>query len=486
MKITIIGSGTAGLVTALMLRQSFPIHDINIISSSSIGIIGVGEGSTEHWKTFMQACNIPLAELIVETSATHKSGIRFENWTNHTPDYFHSVSSSETYGFYEAYGLYAGLIAQGKTLTENIGARSIIENKVPANNPHESVNQYHFDTFKLNAYLTKLCKERNIFFLEDEVTEVDIDTLDGYINSIKLKSGNNHYSDFWVDSSGFKRVLISKLKNDNWNSFSDYLLMNSAIAFPTESDPSGEIRPYTRARATKNGWMWEIPTQERRGNGYVFNSSFLSVDEAIEEASVMTGYVVDSPRIIKFEAGHLKEMWVKNCVAIGLSSSFVEPIEATSIGSTILQSQCLIENLSSYKRGNTAVQKIFNKKMNNMMENILAMIRLHYISDRRDSDMWVEQSRIKNPPYLQDLLDLWNERPPFKSDIPISGYNLFYVPHFYHVAQGQKLINKESCQLMIDNFNIHNEVKYAISSAKIGQTNFAKVDHAQALRELQI
>ena len=104
--LTIAGSGTAGLVTGLVLRKAFPLLDITIISSSKIGIIGVGEGSTEHWKIFMEMCDIPLAELLIQTSATHKNGIRFENWTNHTPDYFHSVSSVGTLTPFNVYALY--------------------------------------------------------------------------------------------------------------------------------------------------------------------------------------------------------------------------------------------------------------------------------------------------------------------------------------------------------------------------------------------
>lgn len=486
MKLTIVGSGTAGLVTALMLKQAYPLYNISIISSSKIGIVGVGEGSTEHWKMFMQICKIPLAEMILETSATHKAGIRFENWTNHTPDYFHSVSCIQTIGFYESYGLYNGLIANHKTLAENINSRAIIENKVPANNPHESVNQYHFDTFKLNTYLTKLCQNRDIKLIDNEIIKVNLNSYNGSIESVTINGDIKYKSDFWIDASGFKRILISQLEKNNWRSFSNYLLMDSAIAFPTESDPSGQIKPYTRSIATKYGWVWEIPTQERRGNGYVFCSSFIDDDQIINEAKKITGYNISPAKSFKFDAGHLKKLWIKNCVAVGLCAAFVEPLEATSIGSTILEAMCLIENLSAYQPGQWSIINSFNKKMYDMMENILAMLRLHYISDRQDSDMWIEQSKMPVPEYLQNLLDLWNERPPFKNDIPSSGYNLFYVPHFYHVAQGQKVLNPDASLRMINNFNIAEEVNYAISSAKIGQSNFAKVDHAYALKELQI
>lgn len=483
---SIVGSGTAGLVSALMLRKAFPKSKITVISSSNIGIIGVGEGSTEHWKMFMDICDIPLLDLLVQTRATHKNGIRFENWTKHTPDYFHSVSLADTYGHFGLYGLYNGLIAQGKTLTENISSRSMIENMVRADSPHESVNQYHFDTFKLNEYLTRLCSNRDIILIDNEVSSVNLDSETGYINSVSFVSGHQHYSNFWIDASGLRRVLISEVGDPKWISFSDYLQMDSAIAFPTESDPSGQIRPYTRARALKNGWVWEIPTQDRRGNGYVYSSKHCSDDQAINEVSELLGFEVTPARKIKFESGHISNMWIKNCVAIGLASSFVEPLEATSIGSTIQQLRCLIQNLGSYTEGSVNIQKHFNNKMNLMMENILAMIRLHYISDRSDSSMWIEQGKMPIPDYLQNLLDIWSERPPSYEDIPSNNYELFLVPHFYHVGQGQGIFKKENSSMLINRFGITSQVDYAVSYAKLNQTSHSKIDHAESLKQIQV
>jgi tryptophan halogenase len=485
-KTAIIGSGTAGLVGAMMLRSAFPLMDITVISSSQIGIIGVGEGSTEHWRMFMDACNIPLGELLNETKATHKNGIRFENWTNHTPDYFHSVSDASTIGYYNFYGLYNGLIENNKTLTENISSRAMIENKVRANGPHESVNQFHFDTVLLNNYLTRLCQERNICFIDSKIIQTNLNNENGHIESVLLENGDVLEAGFWIDASGMSRVLISEVSDAKWKSFSNYLQMNSAIPFPTQADPSGEIRPYTRARAIQNGWVWEIPTQERRGNGYVYSSNFCSDDQAISEVSALLGFQVQPVKTIKFDPGHLEEMWVKNCVAIGLSSAFVEPIEASSIGGTIQQMRCLVENLSSYKIGHKAVQNQYNKKMNIMMQNILSMIYLHYISDRRDTEMWINQANTPVPEYLQNLLDLWSERPPFYNDIPTSNYEMFHVPHFYHVAQGQKVLSQEASSLAIYRFNIRDSVKTAMYSAKIRQSDHEKVDHAQSLKEIQL
>jgi tryptophan halogenase len=485
-KIVIAGSGTAGLISALMLRKAFPLHQIEVISSSKIGIIGVGEGSTEHWRSFMEICDIPVGELIVKTRATHKYGIRFENWTNHTPDYFHSVSYAGTNEPFGYYGLYNGLIQDGKTLTENISSRSMVENKVYADNPHNSTNQYHFDTFHLNEYLTSLCLFRSIKMVDAEIVDINLNPDNGYIESVKLDTTEVVESDFWIDATGMKRLLMSKISDVKWESFDKYLQMDSAIAFPTPSDPSGEIRPYTRARAMPNGWVWEIPTQDRRGNGYVFSSSHCTDDQAVKEVSSLMGFEVEPAKIIKFNPGHVKEFWVKNCVAVGLAGAFVEPIEATSIGSTIQQIRCLIQNLCVYDVNSKKIQKEYNRKMNIMMENILAMISLHYISDRDDTEMWKTQKSMPIPDYLSNLIELWKERPIFPYDISHNNYEMFHSAHFAHVAQGQKIFTPSKSRIMIENFNAVEEVKKQVWDAKLAQTGHAKVDHAESLRQIQI
>lgn len=484
--IKIVGSGTAGLICAIYIKKALPKIDIEIISSSKIGIIGVGEGSTEHWRTFMEACEIPTLELLYKTRATHKNGIRFENWTNHTPDYIHSVARSERWGYFQPYSLYNAIIADEKTLTENICSRAMIENKVPRHGTHNAVNQFHFDTFKLNEYLTSIAKERGVIFSDTEVIDIKKNSENGYIESVICEDGIERKSDIWIDASGFKKVLISKMKEDNWKSYSNYLQMDSAIAFPTESDPSGQIRPYTRARAMKYGWVWEIPTQDRRGNGYVFSSRYINQDQALDEVSNLLNRNIDNARLIKFDPGCLKEMWIKNCIAVGLSSSFVEPIEATSIGSTIQQARAIVENVVCFNEKSEAVQRNFNSKMSVMMENLMSMVFLHYISDRRDSEMWIEQSKIQAPEYLQTFLDLWKERPPFWTDIPQSGYELFHVPHFYHVGQGQKIFPAKNSAKMLDIMDISHQAKMEMFQAKMHQSDHVRIDHREALEEIQI
>jgi len=482
----IVGSGTAGLISALMLRRAFPASPITVISSSKIGIIGVGEGSTEHWKQFMELCDIPLEEMLIATAATHKYGIRYEDWTTHTTDYFHSVGHVDdiySYGFFAAY---MGIIESGKMLTSQTSSVGIVRNKINREGLHKSTNQFHFDTNKLNEYFTSLAFKRNIKFIDGEVKTV-IKNEDGTLKSVRTEQGDELQADFWFDATGFARILMKEVGNTDWNSFSEFLLCNSAIPFPTESDPNGQIRPYTRARAASSGWMWEIPTQERRGNGYVFCDQFISVEEAVREAEQMSGYKLpEDPRVIKFDAGHLKEPWQKNCIAVGLASSFVEPLEATSIGSTIQQVRQAIPYIATYLPTHKASQDHFNKNSDKMMRNILTMIRLHYYSDRQDSVFWQEMSHMPVNPELQEIIDLWSERPPSRYDFENNHGEMFGAPHIVHVGQGQGIININACTRAIDSLDLRSDIEKQLSEYRHYRHDHELVDHAQALREITL
>lgn len=208
--ICVAGSGTAGNIFALMLKKAFPTCEIIKVHSPEIGIVGVGEGSTEHWKVFMNICDIPLGEMIVECSATHKLGIRFEGWTKHTPDYFHSISGNEHLNNFGLMGLYCGLNENNKLLTNSISYRGLIEHSLHATDPHQRTNQFHFDTFKLNKYFEKLCIQRNIKLIEAEITKVNINPDNGNVASVSLSTGVDVSSDIFIDATGFRRVLIDR------------------------------------------------------------------------------------------------------------------------------------------------------------------------------------------------------------------------------------------------------------------------------------
>jgi len=345
-------------------------------------------------------------------------------------------------------------------------------------------NQFHFDTFKLNAYFEKLCFRRNIKVIDATVSDVKLNSENGHVDSVVLESGEEINADFFIDATGFHRLLMKKIGANKWRSYAHFLPMNRAIAFPSSLPENKKINPFTRAIAKSSGWMWEIPTQERRGNGYVFCSEFLDGDAAIREASEQVGFEVEPIRAFHIEPGCLEQQWVKNVISAGLCSSFVEPLEATSIGSTIQQSLAAVRYLASYD-GNPVLAKHYNRHMDAMMENLVSMISLHYISDRDDTPFWRFAQSLPRPEYLSEMLELWAVRPPCDGDLPKSQYELFHEPHFWHVAQGQGLISTDGASRIIDMLGIREAVNKKIWEIKAEQTAHPTVDHLEALLALK-
>lgn len=478
--VCIVGSGTSGLVAALIFKSMFPNMDVTVISSKEIGIIGVGEGSTEHWRHFFQQpCGIDANHMVANTAATHKYGIKFENWTTHTPVYYHSISG-ESHGPNNFNAVYSFAHFNDWLLTPamltHLDDDRVVDEQV---NPHGTTNQFHFDTFKLNQYLTNIAQSRGVTFGEGKVTRVERNPENGFITSVFTDTNIKCSADFFVDASGFNRVLISKLtENDEFVSYRKYLPCDSAAVFQTPLDESGKIHPYTRARCMPNGWMWEIPTQERRGNGYVFASDFCSDEQAVKELSEAHGKEIEPARIIRFKSGYYRNGLLFNCAAIGLSSSFVEPLEATAISTSIQQARMIASMLPTFSIGHAKQSEQYQKRYESLLENIVTMVSLHYISDRSDTEMWIAQQNTELPETLKFLLELWKERMPEKHDVPLFGYELFFAEHFWHVAQGQGLLDKSVALEQLNAYCSHNPCAKIYASKKMEQARLRKIDHA--------
>jgi tryptophan halogenase len=441
MKITIVGAGTAGLVTALILESKYQENiNIKIIKSKDIDIIGVGEGSTEHWIDFMGWCGLDYNEVIRECNCTLKSGIYFKGWSK--KDYLHTVHFDKKFG-QEHLGYFDYVVNNGVFGKDYLSKKINPEDKTP-------VNQFHFDTFKLNEYLQKKCMERGITIEEDTIKQVKLNK-----DGIDFIKGNKKYkSDFYIDCTGFRRVLISNFKN-RWIDFSKYLKVNSAIVFPTKD--LNNYNPYTTATAMSSGWMFNIPVWGRHGNGYIYDSNIINETQAQEEVEKKLNHKIEVRKQIKFTPGYLDKSWIKNCFAVGLSANFVEPLEASSIGTSIQSAYLLSHYLSNY---NQKTIDRYNETIEKIMLNIRDFISMHYITNRKEK-FWREQ---KFPDSLKDRLDLFKTRLPIREDFNDTQYLLFRDPHYIVVMHGLGLINvkniKKQYNMLAAQLKQRSRIKY--------------------------
>ena len=381
--ICVVGGGNSGLMSALLIKRLLPNLSITLIKSKNIGTIGVGEGSTEHWTVFAQAAGISIFDLMNECGATIKVGIKFENWHGDGTSYYHSIY--ESLGTIESYT--GAALTMMRLIGDGIGSEDMFW-KFPmtgyVKEPFTNYFQFHFDSEKLNKFLQERCIQSGINIYDSEIIDVKLDN-EGFIESISDTEGKTYSADFFIDSSGFRRVLSSKLGAE-WVDWSKYLPMNSAIAFQTPYEE--DLPPYTLARAMNSGWSWRSPVQERFGNGYVFSDNFITEEQALDEIQQYYKDTVNIGRKINFKSGKVNKAWIKNCLSIGLSSNFVEPLEASSIASTVKQLQLFLGSIYNWSKEDTGTIKKYNEIFDDMMLNVLDFIQLHYFTKRNDTEFW--------------------------------------------------------------------------------------------------
>lgn len=436
-KISVVGGGTAGFVAALILKTRFPGIEIEVIRSKKIGIVGVGEGSTEHWNEFMNYIGVNYRTIIRECDSTFKCGIMFKGWADN--DYMHSIGPEADFKNGQYLSIYGKLIGEGYP-NKFLNPSYTWENKVYRDrlNPDAETpwNQYHFNTHKLNDFLTKVSVIKGIKVVNDEILDIIIDE-DGNIDHL-IGEDNNYSSDFYIDCTGFAKALISKL-GAKWESYGKYLKMKSAITFP--NDDTEEYNMWTLAQAMDYGWMFNLPVWGRSGNGYIFDSDYISVDQAKEEVERFLGKKIEFGKAFNFDPGKLDKVWIKNCCAIGLSANFVEPLEATSIGTSIQQAFLLMHRLPNYDE--KTIEK-YNKDISDILINIRDFVILHYVTKKDNTSFWRDIQNIKLPESLEENLKKWKKNLPIADDFRgTTDYKLFSEAHYIHVLSGLNLLNRD-------------------------------------------
>lgn len=438
----ILGGGTSGLVAALMFRKAYPRLKITLIESTKLGIIGVGEGTTEHWRFFTDYCEIPLNELFEHTGATFKIGIKFTNWHGDGSHYFHSLlsdfagvdpKSDIPYTWYR-------MIGENWDPLQTLGNGS--QNSRHYEPLHTNINQFHFDTVKLNNFLHDKCTERDITIVDSIIEQVELDEF-GHVKNLVDSANQDHAYDFYVDCSGFKRVIGDKL-GIKWIDKSEFLPMNSAVAFQTPYKE--DIPSYTEATALSSGWSWRIPTQDRFGNGYVYCDNFINQDAAILEVQEHYQKHLEINDItigkkLKFAAGHVDKFWTKNCAVMGLCSIFVEPLEASSIGTTIQQCANLVSSMPYFIKGQESTANQYNRLMTKVAENVVDFIQLHYFTQRSDSEFWRWcKNSIKVTDFNQENIDYFR-RNNVDDNFFREPLLLFKTLNFMQVMHGLRLFD---------------------------------------------
>lgn len=435
--VCVVGGGTAGFIAALILKKRFPKIDVTIVASKSIGIIGVGEGSTEHWLEFMDHMGISYADIIKHCDATLKCGIMFKGWAE--KDYLHSIQTEFSHRDGQYPTVYGSLLSNNND-TKNITLKTYWNNDVNrwflSNRDSFPVSQFHFNTNKLNSFLTDLAKKLQIKLQDDEIVDVEINE-HGITKLIGQK--NNYTSDFYIDSTGFKKILIGKL-GAKWISYSKYLKMKSAIVFPTGDTENYNL--WTIAQARDYGWSFHIPVFGRHGNGYIFDSDYITADKAKQELDIFYNKDVEIAKTITFDPGCLDKVWIKNCCAIGLSANFVEPLEASSIGTSIQQSFLLMHRIINYT---DEIIESYNRDVSSILENIRDFIIMHYITEKNNTEFWQDLKKLELPESLSKLLARWKNRLPIREDFNHqSRYVLFTELHHLFIMAGLNLFNTEN------------------------------------------
>lgn len=476
-KIVILGGGTAGWLTALQVQRLFDKADITLIESSTVGILGAGEGSVPLLPTFISSLGIDLGDFKQECDATFKLGINFENWNGDGKSYLHpflpspgapldfkqlntlNINSREGVPNTNSAYYVLNSIANEESLDDVIPVSSLIVNKKSPfyknGNQIESSTgfSFHFNARKVADYLRKIGESRNIKVIDGEFDKANLNEQD-FIKGLLLKDGRYFESDFVFDCSGFQRLLIGGVYKTEWISYEKHLTVNSAIPFFL---PQTEkiIRPETRAIAMKYGWMWQIPVKGRWGCGYIFDDKFINETEAKAEVEEFLGHSIDSPKVFKFRAGRYKDVWNKNCMAVGLSSGFTEPLEATSI--MIAAQHLLALDPISLFLDNQPTRDLFNRAQADLNEECMAFIYYHYMSDRRDTEFWrTYTTRTEVPEKLQKVLDIWKVRTPKAGDLSLLGsIGSFDLYSWYLVGAGVNnldidLLKQENKTLELD------------------------------------
>ena len=445
-RVLIVGGGTAGWMTAAALAETLkgvPLQ-IRLVESEAIGTVGVGESTIPHIRAFNARLGIDEADFLSRTQATFKLGIEFRDWGRLGDSYVHPFGA---YGADPAahevelfHHLWTRAGAPGSLEDYSLPVAMVRRERFthPSSDPASPLSAfsyaYQFDASLYAAYLRRYSEARGVVRTEGRIADVALHGETGFVTHVTLESGERIEADLVIDCSGFRGLVIEQAMKTGYHDWTRWLPCDRAVALPCEH--GGVFPPATRATAQKAGWIWRIPLQHRVGNGHVYCSAFLDDDAA--EAALMDqleGAALAPPNRLRFMTGKRKLQWNRNCVAIGLSSGFLEPLESTSIH---LIQAAIGYLLDVFPTGewDPADAAEFNRTMDMEYERIRDFLVLHYhATSRDDSEFWNHCRTMTIPDSLASKMELFRER----GVVAAYEHGVFLHPSWVAVYTGQHI-----------------------------------------------
>ncbi len=437
---TIVGGGSAGWLTASLLvaslnrRNDGPDTAITLIESPRVPIVGVGEATTtSSYFTFGQL-RLDELDMLKFCDASFKGAVRFRGWDvrpdGSVSDYYHPFDAPEPiFGILPAYH-YHRRVAAGAKLPPFAHCMSLLPAlmdqarapRVLEDGPYEGLSNYsyHLDAARLGAYLEEYCTSLGVEHIRDDVTQVRRDER-GFVTELELERGGVHKVQFIIDCSGFRGLILRQAMGETFIPYGDHLLCDRALAVQLPHRAGAPLDSYTTSTALGAGWAWNVPLHSRRGTGYVFSSAFRDDDEAIAEFKQYLGPDGRDaePRVIPMQIGRLKRGWVKNCLAVGLSAGFVEPLESTSIHLIQVAIRRFLEHLPDQGCAPALIDR-YNALTTQMYEDIRDFIAMHYAVSNRPGAFWeTARSEAVVPDRVRERLALWRHKLPGPLDIDV-------------------------------------------------------------------
>lgn len=464
----IAGGGTAGWMTAAALAKLLGKNlEVVLVESDDIPTVGVGEATIPTLHIFHQLLGINEQEFMAATNATFKLGISFENWRDVDKNYIHSFGflgqGCWAAGFQHFWlkGLQKGIVSDiGDYVPEHLGAR---KGKFAVLANQELNHAYHLDAGLYAKFLRNIAEKHGAIRTEGKISNVNLHPENDYIASLTLASGLTVEGDLFIDCSGFRGLLIEDALHTGFEDWGHLLPCDSAVAVQTKT--VNKPVPYTRSIARDAGWQWQIPLQNRTGNGLVFCSKHMTDDEA--KAILLQnvqGELLNEPRVIKYKTGTRRKHWNKNCVAIGLSSGFIEPLESTGIH---LFQKAIVRLMQIFPSNGIKQSDVdeFNAQTKNEIDNIKDFIILHYhLTDRTDTPFWRYCKNMEIPDTLKHRMTLFRE----SGQVFKKAEELFGETSWIQVMMGQGLMPEQYhpiVDLMPDEELAHflNKIKSGVS-----------------------